>query len=133
MTTNSLDMKEGLLYLFGQLGVLAGVSLHHPSPRPDARIQTRRDYYSIQISGKDQLERCRSLWARHANAGQVEEYMATPVRKKPAYLTISDDLIGLPVKSAGEVPLSGTHVYDFFRPRGREFYLRYGRSVRPQH
>ena len=121
MTTNSLDMKEGLLYLFGQLGVLAGVSLHHPSPRPDARIQTRRDYYSIQISGKDQLERCRSLWARHANAGQVEEYMATPVRKKPAYLTISDDLIGLPVKSAGEVPLSGTHVYDFSVPGDENF------------
>jgi DNA gyrase subunit B len=61
------------------------------------------------------------LWARHANAGQVEKYMARPMRKKPAYLSISDDLIGLPVKSAGEIPLSGTHVYDFSVPGDENF------------
>lgn len=121
MTTNSPDMKEGLLYLFGQLGALAGFSHHPPSSRPESPIQTRRDYFAIYISGKDQLERCRPLWARHANAGQVEKYMATPMRKKPAYLSISDDLIGLPVKSAGEIPLSGTHVYDFSVPGDENF------------
>src|SRR5262249_42963029 len=54
-TTNSEDLKEGLLYLFGQLGLLASTTRHEPSPVPeDAPIQTRHPYYSLTLCGKGQ-------------------------------------------------------------------------------
>ncbi len=111
--TNSAQLKDGLLYLLGQLGLVASTGHHAPATPTDAEIVTRHDYYSVAICGKEQLEQCRSLWHRHANASKVESHLANPTRKAQSYVTISDDLMGLEVLSNEEIELVGDYVYDF--------------------
>ncbi|MDJ0594519.1 MAG: ATP-binding protein [Pleurocapsa sp. MO_226.B13] len=112
-TTNSKKLKDGLLYLCGQLGLIASHSQHQPATNSDAAIQTRHDYYTITICGKEQLEYCRPIWQHHANASQVEEHIAKSTRKSQAFVPISNDLIGLEVISHQEIDLVGDYVYDF--------------------
>jgi hypothetical protein len=109
--TNSPHLKEGLLYLFGQLGLLASVSRHVPAP--DMKIQTRHPYYSLSLCGKEQLEATRLVWQRHGNAALLERYLSQPGRKVPDIVPISDDLIGLKVLKAEEINPVGEFVYDF--------------------
>ncbi|MGL4503615.1 MAG: LAGLIDADG family homing endonuclease, partial [Planktothrix sp.] len=45
-TTNSNSIKNGLLYLFGQLGLIASTSEHQPQLNHTAPIQTRYPYYT---------------------------------------------------------------------------------------
>ncbi len=113
-TTNSVDLKDGLFYLFGQLGLLVSTSRHEPSPVPaDAPIQTRHPYYSLSICGKEQMERCRRIWQRHSNAPKVDEYFSNGFFKRQDYTPISDDLMGLEVLGAEEIEPIGEYVYDF--------------------
>ncbi|MFW6358231.1 MAG: ATP-binding protein [Chroococcales cyanobacterium] len=112
-TTNSGTLKDGLLYLFGQLGLIASTSEHEPSTVADAAIQTRHSYYTLTLCGKQQLEQCRSIWQRHGNAEKVEAYLAQPITKALDFVPISDDLMGLKVVSNEEIDLVGEYVYDF--------------------
>lgn len=112
-TTNSKKLKDGLLYLFGQLGLIASHSKHQASTSPDTDIQTRHDYYTITICGKEQLEFCRPIWQDHGNSNQLEEHLAKTTRKSQAFVPISDDLMGLEVISNEEIDLVGDYVYDF--------------------
>ena len=113
LTTNSPKLKDGLLYLLGQLGIIASPTCYQPSTAVDAKIQTRHPYYTIAICSKSQLELCRQIWQRHANADRVEAHLARPDRKSSDYVAISDDLMGLKVISASEIDLVGDYVYDF--------------------
>ncbi len=112
-TTNSPELKDGLLYLLGQLGIIAASSEHQPSTHPDAPIQTRHPYYTIRICGKNQVELCRQIWQRHANSWKLEVHLARPARKTQDYVPISDDLMGLRVIMAEEIEPVGEYVYDF--------------------
>ncbi len=112
-TTNSADLKDGLLYLMGQLGIVTSTTQMPPQTAPDAPIQTRHDYFVISICGKEQIERCRAIWQRHANAPRLDAYLAQPMRKKMGYTKISDDLVGLEVITSEEVAPVGEFVYDF--------------------
>ena len=113
VTTNSPQLKEGLLYLLGQLGLIASTSDYVLSPRPDVPIQTRHPYFTLTLCGKAQLEACRSVWQRHTNASKLVAYLQQPARKAPSYIPISDDLMGLEVISAEEIDPVGEYVYDF--------------------
>jgi DNA gyrase subunit B len=110
--TNSNQLKDGLLYLLGQLGLIASHSKYRPSTAIDAPIQTRHDYYTITICGKEQLDYCRSIWENHPNADQVATHIAKLTRNQ-AYVAISDDLMGLKVISNDQIELVGDYVYDF--------------------
>ncbi len=112
-TTNSAALKEGLLYLLGQLGLIASTSEFEPSTLPGASIQTRRPYFNISIAGKDQLVQCRTVWQRHANAYLLDEHLARPGRKALDFVPIGDDLMGLEVLSAEVIEPVGQYVYDF--------------------
>ena len=112
-TTNSADLKDGLLYLFGQLGLIASASHLQPSTAAAAPIQTRHSYYMIVVTGKAQIERSRAIWLRHANAPKLTAYLASPHRKAQDFTPISDDLMGLEVLTAEEIPNVGDCVYDF--------------------
>ncbi|MFE1747341.1 DNA gyrase subunit B [Coleofasciculus sp. H7-2] len=112
-TTNSQELKDGLLYLLGQLGIIATNTHHQPSTHPDAPIQTRHSYYTIAICSKQQLTGCRQIWQRHANAHKLEAHLVGESRKAQDFVPISDDLMGLRVISAEEIELVGDYVYDF--------------------
>jgi DNA gyrase/topoisomerase IV subunit B len=113
MTTNSPDLKDGLLYLLGQLGLIASVTEMPPQTKADAPIQTRHPHFTISICGKEQLEWSRSIWQRHANAPKVEAFLAQPQRKPQSFTPISDSLMGLEVLRNEEIPNVGEFVYDF--------------------
>ncbi|MCJ2543923.1 DNA gyrase subunit B [Thermostichus vulcanus] len=110
-TTSSVLLKEGLLYLLGQLGLVATVS-SLPAKQND-KIHTRHPYYIISVSGKDQLQRCQSLWQRHANAEKLQAHLLKPARKAADWKVISEDLIALRVKSSQQVEWQDEFVYDF--------------------
>ncbi|MGH9846479.1 MAG: LAGLIDADG family homing endonuclease, partial [Blastocatellia bacterium] len=112
-TTNSAGLKDGLLYLLGQFGLVASVTEMAPQTGPDAPIQTRHNYFTISICGKEQIERSRSIWHRHANAPKLEEHLARPNRKSQDFISIGDDLIGVEVLSVEEAAPVGEFVYDF--------------------
>jgi len=113
LTTNSRDLKDGLLYLLGQLGIIATVSHHDPTSTVTQRIQTKHDYYTISVCGKDQLAECRAIWQRHANATYLEAHIARKERRKLDCVPIGGDLMGLKVVSVEEIPPTGQYVYDF--------------------
>lgn len=110
-TTNSPKLKDGLLYLLGQLGLVASHTHHQPSAND--KIQTRHPYYTITICGKEQIEYCRPIWQNHPNGSSLEQHLVKPTRKTQSYTVISDDLIGLKVISNKEIDLVGEFVYDF--------------------
>ena len=111
--TVSPTLKDGLLYLLGQLGIIAGVHNSRSSNRPESPVQTRHYAYYICISSKGQLEQCRLIWQRHRLASRLEEYLARPNRGVRKYVPISEDLMGLKVVSNEEIELVGDYVYDF--------------------
>ena len=112
-TTNSLQLKDGLLYLFGQLGLIATTTEHQPANPENAKIKTQHNYYTITICSKQQLEKCRQIWQRHNNSKKLENHLGKPTRQKQNFVPISDDLIGLPVITNEEIELVGDYVYDF--------------------
>ncbi len=113
VVTNSPALKDGLLYLLGQLGAVASLSEHQPSTRAGAPIQTRQPYFSITLCGKEQLAMLRPVWERHANAPMLDTHLARPGRKSSSFIPIGDDLMGLEVLSVEEIAPIGEYVYDF--------------------
>ncbi|BAZ09531.1 XRE family transcriptional regulator [Calothrix sp. NIES-4071] len=112
-TTNSDELKDGLLYLLGQLGIIATNSYLQPSTKPLAAIQTRHPYYLITICGKEQISSLRQIWQNHANASKLEVLISSPICKALDFVPISDDLMGLQVIDADEISPVGEFVYDF--------------------
>lgn len=112
-TTNSPALKDGLLYLFGQLGLIATSTEHQIATSEDALIQTRHPYYTLTICGKEQIAFCETVWQNHANAPQLRTHLSRPMQKPQDYVHISDDLMGLKVVAAEEIELVGDYVYDF--------------------
>jgi DNA gyrase subunit B len=111
--TVSATLKDGLLYLLGQLGLIAGVhNSQHRNP-PESPVQTRHLAYFIRIYSKEQLKQCRLIWQRHHQAKRLEDYLTRPKSQPQQYLPISDDLMGLKVVENHEVELVGDYVYDF--------------------
>lgn len=113
LTTASAALKDGLLYLLSQLGIVAGHSRMEPSTGPSTPIRTVHPYYMITISARPQLEALRQVWQRHANAAAIEELLARPGRKAQPFVAIGDDLIGVKVTSIEETAPVGEYVYDF--------------------
>ncbi len=111
MTTNSPDLKDGLLYLLGQLGVVASVSEMEPSS--NELIATKHRYFTISFGGKEQLQATRKIWSRHMNAFRTVEYVNRPARKRSDVVEIGGDLIGLKVVETREAENQAEYVYDF--------------------
>ncbi|AFZ51695.1 ATP-binding protein [Dactylococcopsis salina] len=112
-TTNGKLLKDGLLYLFGQLGLIATTTEHQPNLPASAPIQTRHPYYTISLCQKQQLANFKQIWQRHPNAKKLEDHLEKPRQRKPDYFPISEDLMGLQVVDQQAVELTGNYVYDF--------------------
>ena len=110
-TTISPQLKDSLLYLLGQFGLLASVTEREPSA--NEYITSRHRVYTVTVGRKDQLAECRPIWVRHALAPNLERYLASNHTVPSPIVQISDDLIGLEVISAEEVTPVGEYVYDF--------------------
>nr|WP_254841191.1 DNA gyrase subunit B [Natronomonas marina] len=119
-TTTSRDLASGLQYLLSARGVVASRSETEAAAIPDGTIgdrdiRTTSEKHTVSVTAKDDLESLSDVWADHENADPLREHLAdgwtTPANR--SYEEISDDLVGLPVRSVEEVEPSGEYVYDF--------------------
>ncbi|HSK74551.1 MAG TPA: toprim domain-containing protein, partial [Pyrinomonadaceae bacterium] len=110
-TTNSKDLKDGLLYLLGQFGVVVGVC--EMEPQGNDLIQTRHRYFNVSFGGKKQLEEMRAVWSRHSNATKMEAYLLQPQRQKQEFISLDGDLMALKVTSNKIEGNTSEYVYDF--------------------
>lgn len=113
MTTTSPTLKDGLLYLFGQLGWVASWTTLKPEAVANSRVQTRHEVHCLTLSGKPQLEAALPIWQRHPHSESLKAYLASPHHKSLAFTPISEDLMALEVTQVAEIPPVGEYVYDF--------------------
>ena len=116
IATSSPAIKDRLLYLLAQLGLVA-----HWTSRSDSDPKHQPVNFAIGVSGKDQLSLTRSIWRRHRFASRLEEYLKLPTRGTPGWTEIAGDLIGLPVTRVETVPPQDQFVYDFSVERDENF------------
>ncbi len=118
--TSSIDLANGLLYLLGQLGVLAGLSRR---PRGKSRIRDRevasRPSYMVNVTGKEALTRLNRLWRSAPCADAFETYAARVVARSGCK-QISEDLIALPIRAVRRLHYNGD-VYDLSVPEDENF------------
>jgi DNA gyrase subunit B len=120
-TTSSTDLANGLLYLLGQLGVLAGMS-----QRPAATFQIRgRDVatkasYTVTVSSKDGLVRLQRAWRHASSASAYAARCATAGLTRPGCEAISPHLVALPIRAVETLDYDGD-VYDLSVPDDENF------------
>jgi len=113
VTTNSPAIKDGLLYLLAQAGIVAGFRRTEAFMVSTPLVDTKQPFFTIWVSSKGELERTRAIWQRHSLAARLEEHLTRRGRKSPAWTPIAGDLIGLQVLKVEEVEPRGEFVYDF--------------------
>lgn len=111
--TSSTHLTEQLLFLLGQMGVVATITEMKPQTNPNAHIKTKHNYFTITICGKKQLKKIKSVWQKHHLSQLLEKHLLRKTKKRQAYVEISKDLIALPVKSIKKKSHKGKYVYDF--------------------
>jgi DNA gyrase subunit B len=118
--TSSIDLANGLLYLLGQLGVLAGLSR-----RLSGKFQIRGQEvatgpsYVVNVTGKEALTRLRRLWRSAPCADAYEAHTALPATRSGCE-HISEDLVALPIWAIRRLHYNGD-VYDLSVPEDENF------------
>ena len=113
VTTNSPMLKDGLLYLFGQLGIFASLRHGAASTDPTLPIQTKQPFFILSVGRKDQLRRTLPVWRRHPLASPLLAHMNRPKEKAEGWTNAGRDLAGLEVKRVEKLDPTGEWVYDF--------------------
>jgi DNA gyrase subunit B len=105
--TTSRRFADGLLYLLGQLGIVASISVQSARGNPFSD----RPAYAVTVSGKLQLRQLEKLWRKAPNATLIRSYAETGWTKPPDYAVLSDELMAVPVRFNVARPFDGD-VYD---------------------
>jgi DNA gyrase subunit B len=118
--TSSADIANSLLYLLGQLGVVAGLS-RRPGAKSQIRGQevTTGPSYTVNVTGKEALTRLRRLWRSAPCADAYEAHITRPATRA-GYEPISEDLIALPIRAIRRLHYDGD-VYDLSVPEDENF------------
>ena len=118
--TSSADIANTLLYLLGQLGVVAGLS-RRPGAKSQIRGQevTTGPSYTVNVTGNEALTRLRRLWRSAPCADAYEAYIARPATRA-RYEPISENLIALPIRVIRRLHYDGD-VYDLSVPEDENF------------
>jgi DNA gyrase subunit B len=118
--TSSIDLADGLLYLLGQLGILAGLTrrLSAKSRIGDQEV-TSGPSYAVNVTGKEALTRLRRLWHSTPCANAYEAYTARPITRSGCE-SVSRDLVALPIRAIRKLHYNGD-VYDLSVPEDENF------------
>jgi len=117
-STSSYDIASGILYCLSSLGIVASLS----EPQPDGVVrevngasgETKHAHWIVSVTAKDELRRLRPVWEDHANASDLEDYLAAPQsRSERDFEIIDGDLMALPITHISAVRPSSGYVYDF--------------------
>ena len=118
--TSSIDLANGLLYLLGQLGVLAGLSR-----RRGGKFQIREHEvasgpsYLVSVTGKEALKTLSRLWRSAPCADAFAAYVARPATRSGCE-QVSKDLVALPIRMIRKLHYNGD-VYDLSVPEDENF------------
>ncbi len=113
VTTNSPMLKDGLLYLFGQLGIFASLSHGRASIDPSLAIQTKHPFFILSVGSKNQLRRTLPVWRRHPLANPLLAHTKRPLERAESWTNAGRDLVGLEVRQVEKIDPTGEYVYDF--------------------
>ncbi len=115
--SSSRHIVAGLQHLLASLGVLPSVSERPPGQPLSIRgreYTTSSPSWTLTVGAREDLERLRPVWSDHLGAGDLEAKLAGASQVHPRrHESISDGLIGLPVRSVTQVPATNGCVYDF--------------------
>jgi DNA gyrase subunit B len=118
--TSSIDLANGLLYLLGQLGVLAALSRR---PGGKSRICGRETVtgpsYEVNVAAREAMKRLRRLW-RSAPCADAYDAHVSHAATRLGYEPISGDLIALPIRTIRRLHYNGD-VYDLSVPEDENF------------
>jgi DNA gyrase subunit B len=114
--TSSRHIVSGLHYLLSSLGVVPSISEKAPEQgaiRGTSYISLNPSW-TLSVTTCDDLDRIRRVWCDHPRAVDLDGKLANvKQRQRRMYEPISDNLIGLPVRSIKKVKASNGCVYDF--------------------
>ncbi|MFZ5822580.1 MAG: DNA gyrase subunit B [Chloroflexota bacterium] len=119
-TTVSETLVNQLMYLLLGHGIHSSLSRREPSGKADGLIRgkpviTRQTAYTLSVSGRENVARCEPIWRDHPKTEHLHDWLASPLRKGGAHpaVSLTGDLVGLPVRAARVIPPSARKVYDF--------------------
>ena len=120
MTTSSRMLSTGILYLLGQLGVLASVSESTSAPSVES-------LYTVSILGQANLARLRRVWRDDINESRIRGVLATTAHEEPSQRVqvVSDTLIALPIREIIDEEVD-RDVYDFSVADDESFIAGFG-------
>ena len=114
--SSSRHIVAGLHHLLASLGVVPSISEKAPGQRvefPDQRAYTTSSpSWTLIVSAPEDLRRLHHVWEDHHNAASLAASLTRQSQPRK-YVTITDGLIGLPVRSVRKVSASNGCVYDF--------------------
>jgi DNA gyrase subunit B len=116
--SSSRYIVAGLHHLLASLGVVPSINERAPGHRvkfPGQRAYTvTNPSWTLMVTARGDLERLRHVWRDHPGGPALEAKLAGASQAhRRRFESISDGLIGLPVRSVTEVPASNGCVYDF--------------------
>jgi DNA gyrase subunit B len=118
--TSSIDLANGLLYLLGQLGVLAGLTRRRSAKSQIGKHEVvSRPSYAVNVTGKKALTRLRRLWRSAPCADAFDAYTTRPATRSGCK-QLSDDLVALPIRMIRKLHYNGD-VYDLSVPEDENF------------
>ncbi len=111
-TTVSKDLADQLLYLLQSFGVMASLSEREPSS--NEFIKSKQRVYIVSVNAKEDILILQKVWESHRNSNllmQKIERVSPSINR--SFVSISEDLVGLPVRLVRKVEPTGRDVYDF--------------------
>ena len=111
-TTTSKDLANQLVYLISSHNIMAGISTRAPSS--NNLVSSKSLVYSVSITSREDIIYLKRIWEDHHNACHLNSKLSSkwPSINK-AFEPISEDLVGLKVKSVQEITSTSGQVYDF--------------------
>jgi DNA gyrase subunit B len=124
-TTASEALRDGIVFLFRQLGIFPGISkrISKDHPRKDGTlIKSNYPRYIISIEGVEQIESLKEVWSEHKKSKVLEDYLSKSDKSKSSYKkTFVGDAVLLPITSIKKVKYDKPYVYDFSIEKDENF------------
>ncbi|MEL6342273.1 MAG: LAGLIDADG family homing endonuclease [Myxococcota bacterium] len=119
--TRSRHLASGVMYLLSSLGVVASMSENEPdhverehNGQPDVTRNTQNTRWTLTVCDRTELEALEDVWSDHPGAAIVYDKINSDVSSiNRRFVSISDDLMAVPITRIARAVPDGQMVYDF--------------------
>ncbi len=132
--TWSETLASQLGYLLLAHGVLSTIAKDEPtglSPVNGEPIYQHHSAYTVNVIGREALERLESIWFDHAQAGEVTHWLQTTPAHPACHKAVNlvGNLVAIPVRRVRQVAASNRKVYDFSVEKDENFICGFGGGI----